>query len=94
MWTANATHEFHLWITTIPKETTLSSPFSAFLLKNFVDAVGYPNPLPHFASGFWQSKNRYRSEDEFLDVAQGYHDRQILVSIIIIDWFHWTAVGD
>lgn len=44
-------------------------------MKKFVDVVGYSNPLAHFASGFWQSKNRYRSQQEFLDVAQGiqYH---------------------
>jgi alpha-D-xyloside xylohydrolase len=89
MWTANATHELDLWITTIPKEASLSSPFYALLLKNFVDAVGHPNPLPHFASGFWQCKNRYRSQDEFLDVAKGYHDREIPVSVTVIDWFHY-----
>lgn len=94
MWTANATHQLDLWITTIPKEASLSSPFYAFLLKNYVSAVGNPNPLPHFASGFWQSKNRYRSQDEFLQVATDYYQRQIPVSIIVIDWFHWTAVGD
>jgi alpha-D-xyloside xylohydrolase len=52
-------------------------------MKNYVDAVGHPNPLPHFASGFWQSKNRYRTQQEFLDVAKGYYDRQIPLSIIV-----------
>jgi alpha-D-xyloside xylohydrolase len=94
VWTANATHQLDLWITTISKEETLSSLFYPTLMKNFVDVVGRPNPLPHFASGFWQSKNRYRTQDEFLEVAKGYHDRQIPVSIIVIDWFHWTAMGD
>jgi alpha-D-xyloside xylohydrolase len=94
MWTANATHQLDLWITTIPKEASVSLPFYALLLKNFVDAVGRPNPLPHFASGFWQCKNRYRSQEELLDVAKGYHDRQIPVSVIVIDWYHWPVLGD
>ncbi|CAF3710085.1 unnamed protein product [Adineta steineri] len=94
MWTANATHQLDLWITTIPKEESLSSLFYPILMKNYVDVVGRPNPLPHFASGFWQSKNRYRSQEEFLDVAKGYYDRQIPVSIIVIDFYHWTELGD
>ncbi|CAF0828369.1 unnamed protein product [Adineta ricciae] len=93
-WTADATHQLDLWITTIPKEASIASPFYALLMKNFVDVVGRPNPLPQFASGFWQSKNRYRSQDELLEVAKGYYDRQIPVSIIVIDWFHWITVGD
>ena len=94
MWTANATHQLDLWITTIPKQMSISSPFYASLMKNYVNAVGHPNPLPHFASGFWQSKNRYRSQDELLDVAKNYYDRKIPVGIIVIDWFHWNHVGD
>ncbi|CAF1314890.1 unnamed protein product [Rotaria sordida] len=94
MWTANATHQLDIWITTIPKEENLSSLFYPILMKNYVDVIGHPNPLPKFASGFWQSKNRYRSQNEFLDVAKGYYDRQIPVSIIVIDWFHWTKLGE
>ncbi|CAF1277929.1 unnamed protein product [Adineta steineri] len=94
MWTANATHQLDLWITTIPKEESLSSLFYPILMKNYVDVIGHPNPLPHFASGFWQSKNRYRSQQEFLDVAKGYYDRQIPVSVIVIDFYHWTELGD
>ena len=95
MWTANATHQLDLWITTIPKEeTSFFINLSYDLMKNYVDVIGHPNPLPHFASGFWQSKNRYRSQEEFLDVAKGYYDRQIPVSVIVIDYYHWTTFGD
>ncbi|CAF3617508.1 unnamed protein product [Rotaria sp. Silwood1] len=94
MWTANATHQLDLWITTIPKEATLSSSFYPIMMKNYVDVIGHPNPLPHFASGFWHCKNRYRTQKELLDVAKGYYDRQIPVSVIVIDYFHWTTFGD
>ena len=53
MWTASATHQLDLWITTISSEESLSSLFYPTLMNNYVDAVGHPNPLPHFASGFW-----------------------------------------
>ncbi|CAF2708106.1 unnamed protein product [Rotaria sp. Silwood2] len=94
MWTANATHQLYLWITTIPKEKTLFSSFYPIIMKNYVDVIGHPNSLPPFASGFWHCKNRYRTQKELLDVAKGYYDRQIPVSVIVIDYFHWTAFGD
>jgi alpha-D-xyloside xylohydrolase len=94
IWTASATHQLDLWITTIPKEESLSSLFYPILMKNYVDVVGHPNPLPHFASGFWQCKNRYRTQQELLDVAKGYYDRQIPVSVIVVDYYHWTKLGN
>jgi alpha-D-xyloside xylohydrolase len=93
-WTANATHQLDLWITTTPKEATLSSLFYPMLMKNYIDAIGHPNPIPHFASGFWHCKNRYRTQDELLQIARGYHDRRIPVSVIVIDYHHWTTFGD
>ncbi|UJR16936.1 hypothetical protein I4U23_003834 [Adineta vaga] len=87
MWTANATHQLDLWITTIPAEETISSLFYPILMKNYVDVIGHPNPLPQFASGFWQSKNRYRTQQELLEVAKGYYDRQIPVSVIVSTGF-------
>lgn len=50
--------------------------------------------MPHFASGFWACKNRYRSQEEFLDVAKNYYDRQIPVSVLVIDAGHWTQFGE
>lgn len=93
-WTANATHQLDLWITTTPVNKSDSTSMYAILMKNFVDVVGHPNPLPHFASGFWHCKNRYRTQEELLNVARGYHQRQIPVSVIVIDYYHWTTFGD
>ena len=84
-WTATAAHQLDLWITTIPSETDLNiSPYPK-IMENFVNAIGHPNSLPRFASGFWHCKNRYRTQDELLNVAKGYYDRQIPVSVIVID---------
>lgn len=94
MWSANATHQLDLWITTIPEDKASSSSSYSYIMKNYVDVVGHPNRLPHFASGFWHCKNRYRTQEELLDVARGYHERQIPVSVIVIDYHHWTTYGD
>ena len=50
--------------------------------------------LPEWASGFWQSKLRYRTQDELLEVAREYAKRGLPLSVIVVDYFHWTHLGD
>ncbi len=47
-----------------------------------------------WAYGFWQSKNRYKSQQELLDVAKRYRAEHIPVDNIVQDWFWWTNMGD
>lgn len=63
-------------------------------MKNYVDATGYPTLYPFFTTGFWQSRNRYRSQQEFLNVSYGYAELQIPVSVIVIDYYSWKVLGD
>jgi alpha-D-xyloside xylohydrolase len=50
--------------------------------------------LPEWASGFWQCKLRYKTQDELLAVAREYKRRGLPISVIVIDYFHWTRQGD
>ena len=50
--------------------------------------------LPEWASGFWQCKLRYKTQDELLGVAREYKRRGLPLSVIVIDYFHWTRQGD
>jgi len=50
--------------------------------------------LPAWAAGFWQSKLRYRTQEELLSVAREYKRRGLPLSVIVIDFFHWTKQGD
>ncbi len=47
-----------------------------------------------WAYGFWQCKNRYRSQEEILAVAQKYRDLHIPVDNIVQDWFWWNRKGE
>jgi alpha-glucosidase (family GH31 glycosyl hydrolase) len=69
--------------------TEPQSPYAA-LLSQYVDVTGHAPVLPQFATGFWQSKMRYRTSDELLDVAAGYTSRNISLSVIVIDFYSWT----
>jgi len=45
---------------------------------------------PEWTTGFWQCKLRYSNQSQVMDVVQGYLDRQIPISLIIIDFYSWN----
>lgn len=47
-----------------------------------------------WAYGFWQCKNRYKSQDELLAVAKKYRELHIPVDNIVQDWFWWNRKGE
>ena len=85
-WVAEATPQIDYWITV--GETPLE------IMSNYADAVGHAPMLPEWAAGFWQCKLRYHSQDELLEVAREYKRRGLPMSVIVIDFFHWTKQGD
>jgi alpha-D-xyloside xylohydrolase len=51
-------------------------------------------PLPPKAAfGLIQSKARYESRDEMMRVAEGYRVRKYPLDVMVLDWFHWTRMG-
>ena len=62
--------------------------------KVLADLTGYASKMPQWATGFWQSRLRYETQDELLSVARKYKELGIPLSAIICDYFHWTEQGD
>ncbi|UYQ65001.1 TIM-barrel domain-containing protein [Streptomyces peucetius] len=85
-WQAGQTRGIDYWL------TAAATP--AEILARYADATGHAPELPHWASGFWQSKLRYRDQDELLAVAREHHRRGLPLSVIAADYFHWPAMGD
>jgi len=51
-------------------------------------------PLPPKAAfGYIQSKARYDSQKQILEVAAGYRSRGYPLDIMVLDWFYWTRMG-
>jgi len=51
-------------------------------------------PLPPKAAfGLIQSKARYESQAELMDIAKGYRDRGYPLDVMVLDWFYWTRMG-
>ena len=45
--------------------------------------------LPKWAYGFWQSRERYTSQDELVGALKEYRKRKIPIDNIVLDWFYW-----
>ena len=45
--------------------------------------------LPMWSYGFMQSRERYKSSKELLDVLHGYRERGIPIDCVIQDWQYW-----
>ena len=58
------------------------------------DLTGHAPQMPEWATGFWQCKLRYETQDQLLEVARKYKELGIPLSVIVIDYFHWTEQGD
>jgi alpha-D-xyloside xylohydrolase len=51
-------------------------------------------PLPPKAAfGYIQSRARYESQRQVLDIAQGYRSRGYPLDVMVVDWFYWTRMG-
>jgi alpha-D-xyloside xylohydrolase len=51
-------------------------------------------PLPPKAAfGYIQSKARYETQQQVLDVAEGYRRRGYPLDVMVVDWFYWTRMG-
>jgi len=55
--------------------------------------TGPTHMLPKAAYGYIQCKQRYASQKEVLDVAQGYRDRHLPADVMVVDWFYFTKMG-
>lgn len=84
-WTSDTTRRIdYVVIGGTPKEAA----------STLADLTGHAPEMPHWATGFWQSRLRYETQEDLLEVARRYKKEGIPLSVIIADYFHWTEQGD
>jgi alpha-D-xyloside xylohydrolase len=64
------------------------------IIQEYRQLTGTPPLFGKWAYGFWQCKNRYKSQQELLGVARKYRELHIPVDNIVQDWFWWNTMGD
>lgn len=66
----------------------------AEIVRRYASLTGFAPEFPEWAAGLWQSRLRYETQEELLSVAREYHRRNIPISMIVCDYFHWPQQGD
>ena len=84
-WVSDSARQIDYWF-------TAGTP--AEVARQYADATGHAPEFPEWATGFWQCKLRYRSQEELMGVAREYKRRGLPLSVIVCDFFHWTHLGD
>ena len=64
------------------------------IVAGYRELTGAAPMFGKWAYGFWQCKNRYKSQEEMLDVAHKYRELHIPVDNIVQDWFWWNHKGE
>ena len=64
------------------------------IVADYRELTGEAPLFGKWAYGFWQCKNRYKSQEEILAVAKKYRDLHIPADNIVQDWFWWNRKGE
>jgi alpha-D-xyloside xylohydrolase len=64
------------------------------IIAGYRELTGQAPMFGKWAYGFWQCKNRYKSQAEILGVARRYRELHIPVDNIVQDWFWWNRKGE
>ena len=61
------------------------------IIRSYRDLTGKAPMLPKWAFGSMQSRERYKTQEELIDVVKEYRKRQIPLDCIIQDWQSWPG---
>ncbi len=59
------------------------------VISGYRKLTGQAPLYPKWAYGFFQSKERYKSQDEILGIVDEFRRRQIPLDVIVQDWYYW-----
>ena len=59
------------------------------IIKGYREVTGKTPMMPKWAMGFWQCRERYKTQDELLDVVKEFRQKKIPLDNIVQDWFYW-----
>ncbi len=85
-WYSESSKQLDYWIT--------AGDTPAEIEEAYAKVTGTAPMMPDYGMGFWQCKLRYQTQEELLEVAREYKRRGLPVSVIVIDFFHWTKQGE
>jgi alpha-D-xyloside xylohydrolase len=64
------------------------------VVRGYRQLTGSAPIPPRYMFGFWQCRERYRSQKELLENAREFRERNIPVDVIVQDWQWWTKTSN
>ena len=59
------------------------------VISGYRTVTGKAQVMPKWSMGFWQSRERYKTQAELIDVLKEFRKRQIPIDNIVQDWSYW-----
>ena len=59
------------------------------VISGYRTLTGRAPILPKWALGFWQSRERYKTQEELVSTLEEFRNRQIPIDNIVQDWSYW-----
>jgi alpha-D-xyloside xylohydrolase len=59
------------------------------VISGYRDLTGRAPIVPKWALGFWQSRERYKTQHEMLATVDEFRKRKIPIDNIVLDWSYW-----
>jgi alpha-glucosidase len=63
-------------------------------IRGYTELTGAAPMPPKWAFGYMQSKNRYRTSEEFVKLARDYREKGIPCDTLVLDWLWFKQFGD
>lgn len=61
------------------------------VVSGYRELTGKAVLLPKWVYGFWQSRERYKNQDEIVNTFKYYRDKKIPIDNIVLDWSYWPV---
>lgn len=59
------------------------------VISKYRTVTGKAQVMPKWSMGFWQSRERYKTQDELLGALTEFRKRHIPIDNIVLDWSYW-----
>ncbi len=60
------------------------------VISGYRTLTGKAQIMPDWLLGYWQSRERYKTQSEILDALAGFRERHLPIDNIVMDWNYWT----
>jgi len=61
------------------------------VIGSYRTITGKSQIMPKWAMGFWQSRERYKTQDEIINTLAEFRKRNIPIDNIVLDWSYWPV---